>query len=500
MDQPPDDLLDLDPDEFVARGNDVMTWIARYFESARSRPVLSRAEPGDLAAALPARGPEKSRPWDDILNDLDDLIMPSMTHWNHPGFLAYFANTGSAPGVLGAALATALNPNGMLWRTSPASTELEQRVTSWMADWLGLPADQFGIINDTASTSSLVALAAARQTIPAYNRQQGMRSVGPLRVYLSDQAHSSIDKAAVILGLGLDAVCRVPTTSDYSLDVDALRRAIAEDRERGVTPMCVVATAGTTSTTSLDPVEEILAVCEQESLWLHVDAAYGGAAAIVPELRGFFRGWERADSVVVNPHKWLFAPMCCSLLYCRRPEALADAFSLVPEYLRSDVGATVDEADRHQPDLMNYGIQLGRPFRSLTLWMVMSSYGRRAMAQLVANHIEYAAELAALIDAHPDFERLAPTPLSAVCFRCRPGAGSTGDGTELEPVDEDPWEDLNDALLAAINAEGTSFLSHTRLRGRLTLRVAIGNLRTARSDVLQTWESLQLHARRLTDA
>jgi len=497
-DTPPQELLDLDPDEFLRRGDDVLRWIARYLDSTRDYPVLSRARPGELSGRLAPSGPERARPWDEILRDLDEVIMPAMTHWNHPRFFAYFANTGSAPGILGAALATALNPNGMLWRTSPAATELESRVTHWLAEWLGLGDMPFGIINDTASTSSLVALAAARQAVPAYDRRLGMRSVGPLRIYVSEQAHSSIDKAAVILGLGLDAVRRIETLDDYSLDPSALVDAIAEDRDRGITPMCVVATAGTTSTTSIDPVAEIGTLARAEGLWLHVDAAYGGSAALVPEKRDLFAGWERADSVVVNPHKWLFTPMCCSLLYSRRPEMLREAFSLVPEYLRSDVGdSRGDGLDDTPLDYMNYGVQLGRPFRALTLWMVLSTYGHQTMLQVLRTHMSWVAELAAMIDRHNDFERLAPTPLSTVCFRHRPDAGPTGDGRALEEVDEDAWAAANEELMARVNTDGTTFLSHTRLRGRLTLRFAVGNLRTTRADVQVAWHVIQRLAREL---
>jgi len=497
-DTPPPDLLDLDPDEFLRRGDDVLQWIARYLGSTRDYPVLSRSQPGELSGLLAPSGPEQARPWDEILRDLDELIMPAMTHWNHPRFFAYFANTGSAPGILGAALATALNSNGMLWRTSPAATELETRVTHWLAEWLGLGDMPFGIINDTASTSTLVALAAARQTVPAYDRRLGMRSVGPLRIYASEQAHSSIDKAAVILGLGLDAVRRVATLSDYSLDPGALGEAIAEDRDDGITPMCVVATTGTTSTTSVDPVAEIGELARAHGIWLHVDAAYGGSAALLPEKRELFNGWEQADSVVVNPHKWLFTPMCCSLLYCRRPEMLREAFSLVPEYLRSDVGDSRGDGGEDMPlDYMNYGVQLGRPFRALTLWMVLSTYGRETMMQLLRAHMDWVAELAAMIDAHGDFERLAPTPFSTVCFRYRPGAGTTDEGCALEPVDEDAWAEANEQLMARVNADGTTFLSHTRLRGRLTLRLAVGNVRTTRADVQEAWRLIQQFAAEL---
>lgn len=477
---------------FREQGRIVTEWIARYLEGVRDLPVLSRSRPGELLAALPEHGPDEARPFEDVVADLDRLILPGITHWNHPRFFAYFSNTGSVPGILGAAVGAALNPNGMLWRTSPAATELEQRVLAWLAEWLHLPPAWFGIINDTASVSSLCAIAAARQALPGYSADEGMASLDrPLRLYASEQAHSSIDKAALLLGMGLRSVRRIPTRADGGMDPEYLRRAVDEDRAAGLLPFCVVATLGTTSTTAVDPAGAIADVCDDAGLWLHVDAAYAGPAAIVPETRPLFAGWERADSVVINPHKWLFTPMCCSVLYTARPEQLRATFSLVPEYLRSDVG---DDRGRDEGplDTMNYGVQLGRPFRALKLWMVLCAYGRRGIEDLLRGHMAMAAELAARIDGHPDFERLAPTLFSTVCFRYRPDAGpDTGDGSELPPVQDDPWAAANERLMGAVNAGGLTFLSHTRVRGRLTLRLAIGNAYTEPADVDVAWRALQ---------
>jgi len=498
-----EELGDIAPDRFRAQGHDAIEWIAGFLERCRELPVMSRSRPGDLLAALPEHGPEDPVPWEDTLAQLDQLILPGITHWNHPRFFAYFANTGSVPGILAAAIGTALNPNAMLWRTSPAATELEQRVLAWLAQWVGLPDSMFGIINDTASVSSLCALAAARQAMPEYRPEQGLRSMPkPLRIYASDQAHSSIDKAALLLGLGTDNVVKIASDSRYAMDPRYLAEAIRADRASGYLPCCVVATAGTTSSTSIDPLAPIATICSDNDIWLHVDAAYGGAAAIVPESRHLFAGWERADSIVLNPHKWLFTPMTCSVLYCSRPVALEAAFSLVPEYLRGDVGKAARTANEIEPvDFMSYGIQLGRPFRALKLWMVMRAYGRRGIEQRLRHHMQLAAEAADRIDQHPDFERLAPTPLSVVCFRLRPGAGAnTGDGTTMAPIREDPYASLNEALLAAVNRSGRTFLSHTRLRGRFTLRLAIGNLRTTRDDVGQAWKCILEESRQLLAA
>lgn len=520
-------LGDLEPEEFRRRGYQVIDWIADYLEGNRELPVLSRAKPGDTFQNLPQSGPEEGEAWDEMVRDFDRIVIPGITHWNHPRFFAYFSITGSAPGILGEALSAALNVNGMLWRTSPAATELEQLVLRWLAEWLGLPEDRFGIITDTASVSSLCALAAAREALADLDiRQHGLAGrpeVPRLRLYVSDQAHSSIEKGALLLGIGHSGVRKVPSDASYQLDVAALRAAIDEDRANGWLPFAVVATAGTTSTTSVDPMGEIAAVCEQENLWHHVDAAYAGAAALLPERRELFAGWELADSVVVNPHKWLFTPVDCSVLYTRRPDVLKHAFSLVPEYLRSDLddrhraapskcadrGPAADDGelagqertgdgnsdggDTYAPvNLMDYGIQLGRRFRALKMWLIFRTYGRRGLQARLRHHIEMAQEFTGWIDEHPDFERLAPTPFSTICFRYRPAAGpDSGDGTELAEVAEDEWADRNSEILKSVNRSGHAFLSHTRLRGRLALRLAIGNLRTQAADLKATWDLIQ---------
>jgi aromatic-L-amino-acid decarboxylase len=498
-------LGDLEPEEFRRRGYQVIDWIADYLEGKQDLPVLSEVSPGDVYERLPPSGPEEGEAWEEMLRDFEQVVLPGITHWNHPRFFAYFAITGSAPGILGEALSAALNVNGMLWRTSPSATELEQLVLEWLAEWIGLPRNLFGIITDTASISSLCALAAAREAIPDLEVRElglaGRPEVPRLRLYTSDQAHSSVEKAALLLGLGHRGVRKIASDGAYRMSVEALRQALAEDRRDGWLPFSVVATAGTTSTTSVDPLDEIATVCEAESLWLHVDAAYAGAAAMLPERRSLFAGWEKADSVVMNPHKWLFTPIDCSALFTRRPDVLKRAFSLVPEYLRSDVAARKPEVrgDYVPVDLMDYGIQLGRRFRALKLWLVFRTYGKRGLQARLRHHIEMAEELAGWIDDHPDFERLAPTPFSTLCFRYRPGAGPhSGDGSALAEVAEDEWAALNESLLEAINSSGLAFLSHTRLRGRFALRLPLGNIRTTAADVKETWDLIRAKAMALS--
>ncbi|HEY4592149.1 MAG TPA: pyridoxal-dependent decarboxylase [Thermoanaerobaculia bacterium] len=460
---------DLPADEFRSAMHRVADLVADYLEGVGDRPVLPAVKPGEVRSVLPATAPEQPEPLDTILDDYLRVIEPNLTHWNHPGFLAYFGITGSGPGILGETLAAGLNVNAMLWRTSPAGTELEERVCAWLARMMDLPADFRGHINDTASSSSLVALAAARHRLPVDVRVRGLSGrpeVPPLTLYASDQAHSSIDKSAIVLGLGQENVRRIETDADFRMSVPALTAAVERDRAEGRLPMAVVATVGTTSTTSVDPVPEIADLCAREGLWLHVDAAYAGSAAICPEYRTLMPGIERADSLVVNPHKWLFTPVDCSLLYVRDPALLKAAFSLVPEYLRT-------AEDSEVTNLMDYGFQLGRRFRSLKLWMVIRAFGVEGLRERIREHCALARDLAGWIAADPRFELAAPVPFSTVCFRAR--------------AEGDP-DRLNERLLARINAAGPVFLSHTVLKGRYTLRVAIGNLRTEREHIQRLWE------------
>ena len=466
----------MDPAEFRRHGHSLVEWIAEYLGGVERYPVLPRVGPGEVRRALPASAPEQGESFEQILRDFERVIVPALTHWNHPGFFAYFASSGSAPGVLAEFLSAALNQQAMLWRTSPAATELEEVSLGWLRRLLGLPDAFEGVIYDTASISTLHALAAAREVAIPGVREHGLagrRGIGTVRVYCSDHAHSSVDKAVILLGLGHESLTRIPVDGQFRMRAGALRDAIDRDLADGLKPVAVVATIGTTSTTSVDPVGDIAEICASRGVWLHVDAAYAGVTAMLPERRAAFDGWERADSIVVNPHKWLFVPVDLSALYCRRMDVVRAAFSLVPEVLRTPDGA------RGARDLMDTGIPLGRRFRALKLWMVLRHFGAEGIRQRLAEHMRLARLFADWVDAHPDFERLAPVPFSVVCFRATPAGVADGDRDRF-----------NEQLLDAVNATGEIFLSHTRIHGQFALRLAVGHLRTAEAHVSRAWELL----------
>lgn len=473
------DLGDVPAEEFRSEAHRLVDWIARYLEGSERYPVLARVKPGEVRASLPASPPTSAEPLAAILADVERRIVPGLTHWNHPGFFAYFANTSPAPAILAEALAATFNANGMLWKTAPAVTELELLVLDWLRQMLGLPPGLFGVIQDTASVSTLVALAAAREAVPGLEvRRRGLSGPSRLRMYASEHAHSSVEKAGIVLGIGQEGLRKIPTDAEFRMDPSALARAVAEDRAAGWTPFAVTATVGTTSTTSVDPVPAIAEVCEGEGLWLNVDAAYGGSAAVVPEMRWVLEGCERADSLVVNPHKWLFVPVDLSVLFTRKPEVVRAAFSLVPEYLR-----TAEEAVA--PNLMDYGVSLGRRFRALKLWMVIRAFGTEGLAARIREHIRLARLFRSWVEADRAFEIAAPTPFSVVCFRAR------FDGLPSEEADR-----RNEMLMEAVNASGEAYLSHTKLNGHTVLRLAVGNLRTEERHLRRAWELLRENAQR----
>jgi aromatic-L-amino-acid/L-tryptophan decarboxylase len=461
-----DTPLDPDFDEFRRNGYAVIDEVVRYFEEIRDYPVLSEVKPGEVGEAL--RRPGRAAGISELLDHYRAAILPGVTHWNHPRFFAYFAITGSQAGILGELLSAALNVNGMLWKTSPSATEVEERTLRWLGDLLGLPP-WFGIINDTASINTFLALAAAREATGLDIRTRGMvgRDLPAMRIYCSDQAHSSVDKAAIALGFGLEGLRRVGSDRELRLDPARLQEEIERDVADGILPVAVIATIGTTSTAAVDPLEEVAAIAEEHGMWVHVDAAYGGAAAILEEYRWIWRGLERVDSLVVNPHKWLFTPIDCSVLYTRKPELLRQTFSLIPEYLK-----TTDEG---VVNYMDYGLQLGRRFRALKLWLVLSYYGAERLRARVGDHIGYAERLASELESLPGIELAAPQSMGVVAFRRV---------VQTEQGIDDAASDLEtQKLLDHINRSGRCYVSHTRLREKLVIRVAIGNGATVWSDV-----------------
>jgi len=476
-------MSDMPIDEFRKSGHQLVDWIADYLENIEKYPPLSQVNPGDILKRIPSSPPKNGEGIENVLRDVDKILMEGITHWNHPGFMAYFNSTSSGPGILAEILTAGLGINGMLWKTSPAFTEHEKAMMNWFRQMVGLPENYWGIIYDTASTSSMHAIASAREQLNLGIREKGMagrNEIPRLRMYCSEHAHSSIEKGALTLGVGLEGIKKIPVNDKFEMIPDKLDEAIFEDIKNGWKPFCVVATVGTTSTTSIDPVEDIATICEKHNLWLHIDAAYAGVTAMIPEMKWITKGWERADSIVINPHKWMFTPMDLSVYFTRKPELLKQAFSLVPEYLKTKVDAEVE-------NLMDYGLQLGRRFRSLKLWFIIRYFGVEGLAERIRDHIKLAKEFAKWIDNEKDFERMAPVPFSTVCFRFNPGNGS-----------DDELSKLNEKLLESINALGKIFLSHTKLNGKFVIRLTIGSIRQERRHIIDSWNLIKEITSQLT--
>ncbi len=467
--------LDQTSDEFRAAGHKLIDWIGDYLDGVDRYDVLSRVQPGDIEKQFPARPSVHGRPYDALLAEVDAKIIPGVTHWNHPAFFAYFSITGSQAGILAELLTAALNLNGMIWRTSPSLTELETVTLRWLREALGLPSGLFGIINDTASINSFLALAAAREYAAPEIRTRGFAAAPPLRVYCSEHAHSSIEKGALALGFGIDGVVKIAGDDGFAMSVDALEEAIARDRAAGKVPCAISATVGTTSSAAIDPVKRIAEIARRENVWLHVDAAYAGPATICPEFRWLWDGIEAADSIVINPHKWLFTPIDCSVLYTRKPDVLRETFSLVPEYLKTTDSAEVN--------FMDYGLQLGHRFRALKLWYLFEHYGIERLQKVIRQHVADAARLAAELQKRHDVELIAPQSLSVVVFRKVVRSSNS-------EIDEAASERASVEALERMNASGRLFVSHTRLRGRYGIRVAIGNGATEWEHVARVLEYL----------
>lgn len=476
-----ENLNDMPSKEFRKNGYKLVDWIADYLTSIEKYSPLAQVSPGDILKRIPQSPPINGEDLENVLADVDKILMEGITHWNHTGFMAYFNSTSSGPGILAELLSAGLGVNGMLWKTSPAFTELEKSMMNWFRQMVGLPENYWGIIYDTASTSSMHAIASAREQLDLGFREKGMAGrtdVPKIILYCSEHAHNSIDKGALTLGIGLNGVRKIPVNDKFEMIPKKLDEAIKEDLAKGCKPFCVVATVGTTSTTSVDPVEAIADIAEKYNLWLHVDSAYAGVTAMITEMKWITRGWDRADSLVINPHKWMFTPMDLSVYFTRKPDILKRAFSLSAEYLKTNQDSEVE-------NLMDYGIQLGRRFRSLKLWFIIRYFGVDGLAERIKSHIELANEFAKWVDDEKDFERMAPAPFSTVCFRFNPGN-----------LSEDDLNNMNERLLEKINQSGKIFLSHTKLNGKFVIRLTIGSIRHEKRHIVDAWDLIKTMARR----
>jgi aromatic-L-amino-acid decarboxylase len=474
MKQPTAELGDMPAEEFRKHLHAVADWIADYREKIAEHRISPTEKPGAIIQTLPAAAPEQGEPMKEILADVDRVVVPGMVHWAHPQFVGYFGCTTTAPGILAEMITAALNVNAMTWRTSPVATELETVVLGWLRQWLNLSDEFGGVVYDTASIGSMHALAVAREEAGVSIRTLGLsgRTELPIfRVYVSDQAHSSIEKAAIALGLGEHNVRKIASDGAFRMNVAALREAIAADLRKEFKPLAVVATVGTTSTASVDPVREIAAVCSEYQMWLHIDAAYGGGLALLPECNWVTDGFDLADSIVVNPHKMLFVPFDFSVLYVREIERLRRVFTLVPEYLRGDAaGAEIN--------YMDYGVQLGRRFRALKAWMVWRAFGREGLAARIREHVRLAQLFAGWVKEDSRFELSAPVMMGVVCFR-------------LKVADNAESDRRNARIVEAINAAGETYLMQTKLKGRTVMRLGLGNLLTTEEHVRRVWEIIR---------
>jgi aromatic-L-amino-acid decarboxylase len=493
----PQSLGDTSPEEFRRQLHKLADWIADFRQNIGSLKVAPNDKPGAIVAALPAEPPEEGEPFEEILGDVDRVIVPGMVHWSHPMFLGYFGWTTTAPAILGEMITAPLNVNAMTWRTCPAATELETVVVDWIRQWMHLSQEFGGVVYDTASVGVMHALAVAREEAAPSTRKRGLVGAGApvFRIYASEQAHSSAEKAAIALGLGEENVQRVPTDAQFRMDPSVLREIITRDTHANFRPLVVIATVGTTSTASVDPVSEISKICRENKMWLHIDGAYGAGFSILPDNKSLTVGWNDADSIVVNPHKSLFVPLDFSVLYVRDLERLRRVFTLVPEYLQGD---TVEA----QKNYMDYGIQLGRRFRALKAWVIFRSFGREGMAARLREYIRLANLLTEWIISDARFELAAPVSLGVVCFRFvgrDPATAGSRPSHAARPAvapyltdrpNESNIDQLNIDIVEEINASGRAYLTQTNLRGRTVMRIGLGNVLTTEEHLHKAWEMI----------
>ncbi len=468
-------------EEFRKYAHELVDWMADYFKNIEQFPVKAQVKPGDILNRLPEKAPEQGEAFAEIFDDFRQIILPGMTHWQSPNFFAYFPANSSYPSVLAEMLTATLAAQCMIWETSPAATELEEKVMNWLKQAMGLPQQWEGVIQDTASTSTLVALLTARERFTQFQgNEKGLAAFPDLRIYCSTETHSSIEKAVMLAGFGKQNLVKVPVDSRLRLDPNELQKAIEQDLKQGKKPLAVVATLGTTGTTAIDPLKPIAEISARYDLWLHVDAAFAGTALLLPEFRWMIEGIEQVDSFVFNPHKWMFTNFDCSAYFVKDVSALLRTMSVLPEYLKTSTRGQVKE-------YRDWGIQLGRRFRALKLWFVLRSFGLEGIRQTLRNHLRWAEELERNIQNQPDFELMAPRTLNLVCFRYHPA--------HLQ--DEAQLDTLNQTLLQNLNATGKIFLTHTRVNGKYTLRMVTGQTYLQEHHVQQAWQLIQQTARTL---
>jgi aromatic-L-amino-acid/L-tryptophan decarboxylase len=485
------DFGDTPPEIFREQLHRLADWIADYRANIAKVRVAPDDKPGAIRAKLPEEPPLQGESFNEILGDIDRIIVPGMLHWSHPMFLSYFGWTTTGPGILGEIISAPLNVNAMTWRTSPAATELETLVIDWLRQWMRLPKNFDGVVFDTASVGIIHALAAAREEAAPSIRRLGLsgRHLQPLRIYTSDQAHTAAEKAAITLGIGEENVCRLPCDERFQMDTSKLRKIVAQDRQAGCRPLAVIATVGTTSTASIDPVPEIARLCREEKMWLHIDGAYGGGFAILPEYEWITEGWSKADSIIINPHKTLFVPLDFSVLYVRDLERLRRVFVIgPPDVLRAD---TV-EAEKNY---MDYGIQLGRRFRALKAWMIWRAFGREGIIRIMREHLRLARLFGEWVKASKNFELSAPISMGVVCFRLAAGSGDAGRRSSIAAKEK--LDALNSAIVETINRSGRAYLNQTKLRGQTVIRIGLGNILTTERHLRDAWNLIRETARSL---
>ena len=471
----------MDLENFRRHAHEMVDWMVDYFKNIENFPVKSQAKPGDIKRQLPLSPPEQGEPFETIMKDFDEIIMPGITHWQHPSFFAYFNANNSYPSVLGEMLTAALGAQCMSWQTSPAATELEERVMQWTAKIIGLPDDFTGVIQDTASTATLCSILTAREKFTDYQiNRNGFSGEQKFTLYSSGEAHSSVEKAVKIAGFGSENLRKIEVDSQYAMDPGALEKAIVEDIRQGNRPLAVIAAVGTTGSIAVDPLRPIGEICKKYNLWLHVDAAYAGTGLLLPENRRMIDGIELVDTFVFNPHKWMFTNFDCSAYFVKDKEALIRTFEILPEYLKTKEGDRVN-------NYRDWGIQLGRRFRALKLWFVIRTFGVEGLREKVRNHIQWAKELAGSIENSPDFELLAPLHLGTVCFRYKPS----------HITDQEVLNKVNMELLETLNATGKVYLTHTKLRGVVTLRLVVGQTYQEKMHIEKGWELIRQTARDL---